>query len=194
MTAPNYGQPNPFQQQPVTPPKPKKHRGLKIAGGITAAVFAIGLIGNLGDDGDDDLAVAPDVPAATQPAQPTEQATTEPREQAKPTKHNTHKPKQQGPTFAQQQALAAANDYLDMMAFSKKGLREQLEYDGFPKADAKWAVNHVITDWKVQAVLAAEDYLDTMPMSKAELIDQLEYDGFTPAQAEHGASVAYRNR
>jgi hypothetical protein len=74
------------------------------------------------------------------------------------------------------------------MPFSKKGLAEQLssDLDGFPAADAQWAVEHVKADWNKQADKAAEQYQDTMPQSGAALKEQLMFDGFTASEAAHG--------
>lgn len=96
-------------------------------------------------------------------------------------------------TKTQQQALRAAEDYLDMLAFSKKGLQQQLEYDKHTKADAQWAVEHVDADWMEQAVKAAQSYLDVMSFSEEGLVDQLVNDGFTKEQATHGAAEAMKD-
>ncbi|MBD8868695.1 Ltp family lipoprotein [Nocardioides sp. MJB4] len=79
-------------------------------------------------------------------------------------------------TFAMENALAAAQDYLDFSAFSRQGLIDQLssEYGSdFRLEDATWAVGQLKTDWKQQAVRAAKDYLDFSPFSRQGLIDQL---------------------
>jgi hypothetical protein len=97
-------------------------------------------------------------------------------------------------TTAQENAIASAVDYLDFQAFSRTGLIGQLssEYgEGFSKADAIFAVNHIDVDWNVQAAAAAKDYLDYQAFSRTGLIDQLssEYgDGFTHAQAVYGVN------
>src|SRR5262245_28762850 len=49
-------------------------------------------------------------------------------------------------TVSQEQAIAAAQSYLDMGGFSKAGLIDQLSSsygEGFPKADAKFAVEYL---------------------------------------------------
>lgn len=94
-------------------------------------------------------------------------------------------------TAGQEQALRSAEDYLGYSAFSKKGLREQLEYEEYSEADAKWAANHVDADWNEQAERAGVAYLEYSSFSESELAEQLEYEGFTPEQARHGASAAY---
>ena len=90
-------------------------------------------------------------------------------------------------TVAQQQAVTMAGDYLDYSGFSRTGLIEQLEFEGFSNSDAEFAVDYVDPDWMEQAVRVAQNYLDYTSFSRQGLIDQLEYEGFTTEQAEHGA-------
>jgi hypothetical protein len=79
-------------------------------------------------------------------------------------------------TFAMDNALAAAQNYLEVSPFSRQGLIDQLssEYgSGFGVEDATWAVGQLNVDWKQQAVRAAKNYLDVSPFSHQGLIDQL---------------------
>jgi hypothetical protein len=80
---------------------------------------------------------------------------------------------------------------LSYEAFSKKGLVEQLEYEGYKGQDAEWAANHVDVDWNEQAFKSAKNYLSYESFSETGLIEQLEYEGFTPAEARYGARKAY---
>lgn len=91
---------------------------------------------------------------------------------------------------AEENAVRAAEMYLDTMAFSKSGLFEQLRYEGYSKRDAEFAVKNVDADWNEQAAKAAQTYLDTMPFSRSSLIEQLEYSGFTTPQATYGVDKA----
>lgn len=93
-------------------------------------------------------------------------------------------------TASQSDAVSTAKDYLDFMAFSRQGLIEQLEYEGFTTEDATYGVDNSGADWMEQAVLTAQDYLDFSSFSRQELIDQLEYEGFTHEQAVHGVDAA----
>lgn len=93
-------------------------------------------------------------------------------------------------TSGEENAIAAAENYVDLMGFSREGLIEQLEFEGYPARDAEIAVDTLDPDWNQEAVEAAEQYLDTMPFSEAGLVDQLEFDGFTPGQARFGARAA----
>ncbi len=100
-----------------------------------------------------------------------------------------------GMTMSQKNAVQSAKDYLEFMAFSRKGLIEQLssQYgDGYSVADATFAVDYLenngLVDWNEQAKRSAQQYLSIMSFSKQGLIDQLtsDYgDGFTKEQAEY---------
>jgi hypothetical protein len=97
-------------------------------------------------------------------------------------------------TAGQENARRSAASYLDHSAFSRQGLIEQLssEYgEGFSKADAIYAVNHIDVDWNEQAAKSAKSYLDHGAFSRQGLIEQLssEYgEGFTHAQAVYGVN------
>jgi hypothetical protein len=97
-------------------------------------------------------------------------------------------------TVSQQNALSSAQDYLSMQAFSKAGLIDQLSSksgEGFPKADAVWAVNHLNVSWFAEAVKSARDYLSMQSFSRSGLIDQLSSpygEQFTVAQATYAAN------
>lgn len=92
-------------------------------------------------------------------------------------------------TVAQSNAVRTAEDYLAFIAFSRQGLIEQLEYEGYSNSDATFAVDHITVDWNEQAAEKAQDYLDMMGFSRSGLIDQLMYEGFTRSEAEYGASA-----
>ncbi len=88
-------------------------------------------------------------------------------------------------------ALSKAESYLQIMAFSRQGLIDQLEYDGFTYNEAVYAVDHCGADWFQQAAERAQSYLDIMSFSRQRLIDQLEYDGFSYDQAVYGVDKVY---
>ena len=89
------------------------------------------------------------------------------------------------PTRGEQNALDQARSYLDIMAFSRTGLIEQLEYKGYTSSEAEYAAENCGADWYEQAVLKAESYLNVSHFSRAGLIDTLEYAGFTTSEAEY---------
>lgn len=91
----------------------------------------------------------------------------------------------------QRNALKSAQDYLGYSSFSKSGLKEQLQYEGFSVEDSAYAVETVGADWDEQAYLTAVKYLDYSSFSEQGLIEQLEYEGFTHSQAVSGVSRAY---
>lgn len=91
-------------------------------------------------------------------------------------------------TLAQEQAVLKAQSYLSTIGgFSRKGLIEQLEFEGFEKADAKFAVDYLDVDWNEQAAIKAASYMQLGGFSKKGLIEQLEFEGFTSKQAAYGA-------
>ncbi len=124
--------------------------------------------------------------SSSEPKKEKEEAAEEPEETAEATDDFSKE---------EENAISAAENYLDFMPFSKKGLIQQLSSDagdGYPKDVAETAVAHIESDvdWNEQAVKSAENYQDIMPMSRAELIQQLSSDageGFTKEQAEHAA-------
>jgi hypothetical protein len=91
----------------------------------------------------------------------------------------------------QSNARRQAENYLDSQAFSRKGLIDQLEFEGYSTADATYAVDNVSVDWNEQAARKAAQYLDSQSFSRQGLLDQLLFEGFTRSQASYGVSVAY---
>ncbi|NLT94853.1 MAG: hypothetical protein GXW85_04855 [Clostridia bacterium] len=132
-------------------------------------VFLIGLIGGGGED------------EAGQDNTITEGKTEEPVEEKK----TDNIPREY------RNALRAAQNYVDIMPFSKKGLFNQLtsEYgDHYPEDAARYAIENVKVDWREEALEAAINYLKIMPMSDKELFDQLtsEYgEQFTEEEARY---------
>jgi colicin import membrane protein len=91
-------------------------------------------------------------------------------------------------TAGQENARRSAESYLDSSAFSRSGLIDQLEYEGYITQDATYAVDAVSPSWNEQAAKAAESYLASSGFSRSGLIDQLEYEGYTTQQAVYGAN------
>lgn len=90
-------------------------------------------------------------------------------------------------TLGMSNALAKAQSYLRVSAFSYEGLIDQLEYAGFTSDEAKYAADNCGADWSAQALAKAKSYLDVSAFSYSGLIEQLEYTGFTSDQAKFGA-------
>lgn len=87
-------------------------------------------------------------------------------------------------------ALRSARSYLNYTHFSRQGLIEQLEFEGYTEAQSVYAADNVGADWNQQAIGAAKDYLEHMSFSHSGLVEQLIFEGFTPEQAEFGVSGA----
>lgn len=96
-------------------------------------------------------------------------------------------------TIGQENAREKAEVYLSVGGFSKKGLVEQLKYEGFTNEDAAYAVDNIVVDWQEQAARKAETYMSVQAFSEKGLIAQLEYEGFTKVEAAYGAyAVGFR--
>ena len=91
-------------------------------------------------------------------------------------------------TVSQSNARKKGTSYLKSSAFSRKGLIEQLEFEGFSNADATYGTDAQNADWNAQAVLKAASYLKSSSFSRSGLVEQLVYEGFTDAQAEYGVA------
>ena len=63
-----------------------------------------------------------------------------------------------------------------------------MQYEGFSRSVADYAVNHIHVAWRKQAVRMAKAYLDYTAFSCSGLIDQLEYEKFTHPLAVYGAN------
>jgi hypothetical protein len=95
-------------------------------------------------------------------------------------------------TLPQQNAVGKAQSYLKYQAFSRSGLIQQLEYEGYSTEDATFATDFIATDWNTQAAAKAKSYLEYQSFSRDGLYDQLIYEGFSDAEANAGlAAVGY---
>ncbi len=90
-------------------------------------------------------------------------------------------------TIEQQQAIKQAESYMTFTAFSRQGLIDQLEFEGFSIADATVAVDHMEIDWADQAVKKAKSYLKYTAFSYSGLVEMLEYEGFSSGDATYAA-------
>lgn len=160
---------------------------LIIAGGIGAA---------LGGEGAEEASVVSGTAATDRPVETTAMrpsTTAAPTTTAAPA--TTAPPTTLAPTttvppesVSQRNARRQAESYLKFMAFSRSGLINQLEFEGFSVDDATYAVDNVRVDWFQQAAKKAASYLDMMPFSRSGLVDQLLFEGFTQAEAEFGVN------
>jgi len=91
-------------------------------------------------------------------------------------------------TKSQQQAVKMAQNYISYTAFSKSGLIDQLEFEGFDNEDASYAVEKIDVNWKEQAVIMAENYLDYTAFSRSGLIEQLKFEGFSDEIATYAVN------
>ena len=96
-------------------------------------------------------------------------------------------------TLSQKNAVKMARSYLSYTAFSRKGLIQQLEFEGFSITDATYGVDKINVDWREQAVKMARSYLSYTAFSRKGLIDQLVFEGFNISDATYGVDkIDYR--
>lgn len=94
---------------------------------------------------------------------------------------------EKGPTMGDTNAMLSAISYINTnIGFSRQGLIEQLEYEGYSNSEATYGADNCGADWYAQAVVSASNYISVMPFSRQGLIDQLESEGFTYDQAVYG--------
>ena len=86
-------------------------------------------------------------------------------------------------------AKRKAASYLAISPFSRSGLIEQLEYEGFNNSDATYGVDAQKADWNAQAVKSAKNYLKLTAFSRSDLIEQLMYEGYSLEEATFGVDA-----
>src|SRR6478735_11889980 len=201
--APVWGPPQGAPQPVAGPDRPGKKmgKGKKIGLWTGGVVVALAIIGSMGNDPKTAPTAATDVAASTTSPSPTPAApTTTVADQAAADKAAADKAAAakaaadkaaadkaaNAMTVSQEQAVNQAESYLEMTAFSRKGLIKQLEFEEFSKADAKYAVDHISVNWNEQAAKQARSYLDMTAFSHGSLLRQLKFEGFTSSQAAFG--------
>ncbi len=73
--------------------------------------------------------------------------------------------------------------------FSRQGLINQLEYEGYTNSEATFGADTQNADWNEQASLAAQSYLDFAEFTRQELVNQLLFDDFSQSEAEYGVNA-----
>ena len=84
--------------------------------------------------------------APASPVEEPEEETVEP-----PVKETVQSDESSQYTMGQNNAIGQAKDYLNFTAFSRHGLIEQLEFEGYSTEDTTFAVDHIEVDWMEQA-------------------------------------------
>jgi hypothetical protein len=192
--APTHYQPSPPPPYapPSAPPK-KRHRvrnTLLVVGAVFVGIGAINAAAS-GSKSTTNHQVVSGVQTPAPVPTPTRAPATTPAPAPAPTPAPASTtPPPPAETTSQSNAVAKADDDLQVESFSRTGLIKQLQFEGFSAADAAYAVDHVTVDWNQQAAKKATDYLQVEHFSHSGLVGQLVFDGFTPAQAEYGVGQA----
>lgn len=157
---------------------------------IPGAVLALMIVGGaFAGTETEPPAAAPDTSASTDADEAVEEAAEE-EPAPEPEPEPEPEPTEPAMTAGQENAIGSAENYLGFKAFSRSGLIEQLEFEGYSTEDATFAVDYVDPNWMEQAARSAEEYLDFSSFSRSGLIDQLVFEGYSREQAEHGATSA----
>lgn len=184
----------PAVSEPAVEPRPwfKKKRFIIPGALLILVAFGAALSGN----NDDVPASAEKAPiASTQGADEAEPVAAEEAEEEEPAQDSEPAEEEEpaapeveegaSHTTSQTQAIRSAESYLRLTAFSRQGLIDQLEFEGYSEDDATYAVDVVDPDWKEQALRSAESYLDFSAFSRTGLIEQLEFEEYSKEDATY---------
>jgi len=171
---------------------------------LIGAFVVLGIVGAItggnkssNDSGSHNTAAQTPITKTVTQAETVTQAATPTTTAAAPTATTAATPTPSNMTAGQANALRSAQQYLSISGFSRAGLIQQLSSsagEGFSKADATFAADHVGANWNEEAVRSAQDYLKTGPFSRQSLYEQLSSsagEGFTPAQARYAVNQVY---
>lgn len=86
-------------------------------------------------------------------------------------------------------AINTAKRYLNYSGFSRQGLIEQLEFEGYPTESATYAVDNCDGNWNEECAETAQNYLNYSSFSRDGLYQQLQFEGFTDEQIQYGLSA-----
>lgn len=85
----------------------------------------------------------------------------------------------------QRRAIARAESYTNLMAFSRARLIQQLEFEGFTHNDAQWAVDQLTIDWNEQALKKANSYHSLMSLPPENIRRLLTFEDFSEEQIDY---------
>lgn len=95
-------------------------------------------------------------------------------------------------TLAQQNVIKKAQSYLKFSGFSRQGLIEQLEYEGFTPDDSTFGADNAGADWNAEAAEKAASYLKFSAFSRDGLYEQMAYEKFSDSEIQFAlTSVGY---
>lgn len=92
-------------------------------------------------------------------------------------------------TVGMKNAVSTAKRYIKLTGFSRPGLIDQLEYEGYTEEESVYGADNCGADWNKECAETAQSYMKLMSFSRSGLIDQLKYEGYTDAQITYGLSA-----
>lgn len=91
-----------------------------------------------------------------------------------------------------EQALKKAESYVQTAFMAKKGLRTQLDHEGYSKAEIDYALDNIEADWKEIALKSGENYMEFNKFTKSELKKQLKFEGFSKEEIDYALSKIFK--
>ena len=89
-------------------------------------------------------------------------------------------------TVGMSNAVKKAKSYLKHSDFSRKGLIDQLAYEGFTTDECVYGADYSGADWNAECLGKAKSYISHSAFSQTGLMNQIEYEGFTTDQIAYG--------
>lgn len=101
-------------------------------------------------------------------------------------KENLYEYPKQKRTSEKENAYKTAREYASSMNMSRRGVYEQLIFEGFSEIDSNEALERLSEiNWKANALKSAISYQNEQSMSKKEIREQLIFEGFTQEEADY---------
>lgn len=97
------------------------------------------------------------------------------------------------PDPARDEAVKAAQAYLETETYSPSALYLQLYGDGYQEADIDYALDHCGANWYENAAYCAMDWVASYYYSRGMLVEDLMNSGFTADEAAYGADYCGAN-
>lgn len=91
-------------------------------------------------------------------------------------------------TVGMKNAVKKAKSYLKHSDFSRKGLIDQLVYEGYTQEESIYGADNSGADWNSECLGQAKSYINHSSFSQKGLLNQLEYEGYTQSECIYGVN------
>ena len=93
--------------------------------------------------------------------------------------------KNRKPTLGETNAYREASEYSDMMHTSEEAIRDHLNFYGFTREEADYAIAKCNLDFKKECLINTRQYAEMMNASEQGIRDHLKYEKFTSEEVEY---------